>query len=71
MQDDTKPKEQPQEFNWFFIDEEEDFETLLESLNAKGVHEKKLIENLKKVRYQLRLKKTKKINTPTLIDGKP
>lgn len=40
-----------EKYLWFFIDEEEDFETLLESLNAKGIHEKKLIENLKKIRF--------------------
>lgn len=50
MKDETKSKDQ-QEYNWYFIDEEEDFETLLESLNPKGIHEKKLIENLKKIRY--------------------
>jgi hypothetical protein len=71
MKDESKSKEKHQEFNWYFIDEEDDFETLLESLNAKGVHEKKLIENLKKIRFQLKLKKVKKVNTPTLIDGKP
>jgi len=54
---------------WFFIDEEEDFETLLESLNVKGIHEKKLAESLKKVRFQLRLKKAKKAAMPALEDG--
>ena len=54
---------------WFFIDEEEDFETLLESLNAKGIHEKKLIESLKKIRFQLKLKKVKKVQSPTPLDN--
>lgn len=63
--------EQTDDYNWYFIDEEEDFETLIESLNAKGIHEKKLIENLKKIRQQLKLKKVKKANSPTKIDGKP
>lgn len=70
MKDESKSKEQQQDFNWYFIDEEDDFEVLIESLNAKGIHEKKLIENLKKIRFQLKLKKVKKANTPTLIDGK-
>lgn len=54
---------------WFFIEEEEDFETLLESLNAKGIHEKKLIESLKKIRGSLKLKKAKKVASPALLDA--
>lgn len=54
---------------WLFIDEEEDFETLLESLNAKGIHEKKLIENLKKIRSSLKLKKVKKAASPAQLDA--
>lgn len=49
-----------QPVRWGFIDEEEAFEQLLESLNARGIREKKLQENLKKIRNQLKMKKAKK-----------
>ena len=70
-EDELMGDEPTDDYNWYFIDEEEDFETLIESLNAKGIHEKKLIENLKKIRQQLKLKKVKKANSPTKVEGKP
>ena len=45
---------------WMFIDEDEKFEHLLESINIKGIREKKLQENLKKIRASLKMKKPKK-----------
>ena len=47
-------------FSWFYIEEEEKYEQLVESLNPKGVREKKLQENLKKIKNHLKLKKAKK-----------
>ena len=47
-------------FTWFYIEDEEKYEQLVESLNPKGVREKKLQENLKKIKNHLKLKKPKK-----------
>jgi hypothetical protein len=41
------------------LDEEEELENLIDSFNIKGILEKKLIENLKKIRSVLKLRKTK------------
>ena len=41
------------------IVQEDELEELIDSLNMKGILEKKLIENLKKIRSILKLKKTK------------
>ena len=46
--------------HWFYYDEEEHYELLLESLNPKGVRERKLQENLRKVKDRLKLRKVKK-----------
>ena len=48
------------ENGWHFLDEDEEFEQLVESLNLKGLREKKLFENLKKIKASLKLKKSKK-----------
>jgi len=48
------------ENGWHFLDEEEEFEQLIDSLNLKGIREKKLHENLKKIKPSLKLKKGKK-----------
>lgn len=53
-----------QKYIWHFIDEEDQFEQLFDSLNMKGIREKKLIENLKKIRTILKMKKSKKANKP-------
>ena len=45
---------------WYFLDREEKFEQFFESLNPRGIREKKLIENLKKVRLSLKMKKSRK-----------
>lgn len=50
-----KPK-----YVWFFIDDEDQFDQLFDSLNLKGIREKKLLENLKKIRIVLKMKKGKK-----------
>lgn len=47
-------------FTWYYIEEEEKYEQLVESLNPKGVREKKLQENLRKIKNHLKLIKTKK-----------
>ena len=44
---------------WFFLDREEDFDQLIDSLNIKGIREKKLSEALKKIRTSIKLKKPK------------
>lgn len=45
------------EYYWCYYDEEEKFTKLLESCNIKGIREKKLNENLKKIADKLNLKK--------------
>jgi hypothetical protein len=52
--------EDGQTYKWFFIDREDEFEQFFESLNPKGIREKKLIENLKKIRISLKMRKSKK-----------
>ncbi len=47
-------------FTWYYIEDEEKYEQLVESLNPKGFREKKLQENLRKIKNHLKLKKTKK-----------
>ena len=47
-------------FTWYYIEDEEKYEQLVESLNPKGIREKKLQENLRKIKNHLKLKKTKK-----------
>jgi hypothetical protein len=42
-----------------YLDEEDEIEDLIDSLNIKGILEKKLIENLKKIRSVLKLRRTK------------
>lgn len=48
------------DMSWHYINEEEEFDQLFESLNIKGIKEKKLQETLKKVRQTLKMKKAKK-----------
>ena len=48
---------------WFYYDEEEEMEKLIETLNPKGIREKKLQENLKKIADKVKLKKTRKAAT--------
>ena len=45
---------------WYYLDSEEKFEQLLEALNPKGIRERKLIENLRKCKERLKLKRAKK-----------
>lgn len=49
------------EVKWFYFDEESKLERLLESLNVKGIREKKLLEGIKKCKDRLKLKKGKKV----------
>ena len=48
------------DYTWYFIDEEEQFEKLIEACNIKGIRERRLQENLRKLRDRLKLKKTRK-----------
>lgn len=48
-------------FSWHYYEREDQFEDLFESLNLKGQRERKLQENLKKIKDRLKLKKAKKI----------
>ena len=54
------PVMQSHKFSWFYIEDEEKYEQLVDSLNPKGVREKKLQENLKKIKNHIKLKKSKK-----------
>lgn len=51
----TEPK-----FEWRYFDEEEEFDKLIEGCNQKGIRERKLQENLKKIRDRVKLKKSSK-----------
>ena len=41
-------KEENKEVTWHYIDEEEKYDMLTDSMNIKGIRERKLLENLKK-----------------------
>ena len=51
-------------FAWSYYDEEGQFEKLLEACNLKGIRERRLQENLRKLRDRLKLKKTRKTKVP-------
>ena len=51
------------EYEWGYIDDEDTFEMLIESLNTKGVRERKLQENLRKIKDRLKMRKAKKSAT--------
>ena len=51
---------------WLYIDEEDEFNQLLDSLNLKGVREKRLQESLRKLRGAIKMKKSKR--TPAKAD---
>jgi PHD/YefM family antitoxin component YafN of YafNO toxin-antitoxin module len=44
-------------YSWYVLDQEDEYEQLLESLNTKGIREKKLVENLRRLRNQLKMNK--------------
>jgi hypothetical protein len=48
-------------YQWNYYDEEDSFDALVESLNPRGVRERKLQENLKKIKDRMKLKKAKKV----------
>ncbi len=57
-------------FTWFYIEDEDKYEQLVESLNPKGVREKKLQENLKRIKNHLKLKRTRKaLEKPEKLDA--
>lgn len=47
-------------YHWFYYEDEEQVDGLLDCLNPKGMRERKLQENLKKIRELLKLKKPRK-----------
>jgi thiamine pyrophosphate-dependent acetolactate synthase large subunit-like protein len=47
-------------FRWVYYDEEDEFEKLVEACNIKGIRERKLQENLRKIKERLKLKKSRK-----------
>lgn len=53
-------------YSWHYYEREDQFEGLFDVLNLKGQRERKLQENLKKIKDRLKLKKAKKVaNTAT------
>jgi len=48
-------------YSWYYYEREDQFEDLFESLNLKGQRERKLQENLKKIKDRLKLKKPKRV----------
>jgi hypothetical protein len=59
------------ESQWFFYDEEVQFYKLLESCNIKGIRERRLNENLRKVAERLKLKKMKKPKADAAAPAQP
>ena len=51
-------------FSWHYYEREDQYEDLFESLNLKGQRERKLQENLKKIKDRLKLKKSKRKPLP-------
>ena len=51
-------------YSWFYYEREDQFEGLFESLNLKGQRERKLQENLKKIKDRLKLKRPRRANAP-------
>lgn len=47
-------------YSWFYYENEDQLEELMQSLNPKGIKEKKLQESIKKIKDRLKLQKTKK-----------
>lgn len=57
----TEAKEQTAlTFAWYYLDEENQFDRLIESCNIKGIRERRLQENLRKIRERMKLKKGRK-----------
>ena len=57
-------------FAWFYYDEEDEFDKLMEGCNIKGIRERKLQENLRKIKDRLKLKKSRKSNAAKpVVDG--
>ena len=46
-------------YSWFYYENEDQLEELLQSLNPKGIRERKLQENIKKIKDRLKLQKAK------------
>ena len=46
-------------YSWAYYDEEDEFDRLIEACNVKGIRERKLQENLRKIRDRMKLKKSK------------
>ena len=56
-------------YSWFYYEREDQFDELIESLNVKGQRERKLQENLKKIKDRLKLKRPKRVAAAKLADG--
>jgi hypothetical protein len=56
-----EPVDADPQCKWMYIDEDDKFEVLVESMNARGVRERKLLDSLKKCKDRLKLRKTKKL----------
>ena len=54
---------------WFYLDEEEEFSQLCDSLNSRGIRERRLLEALRKIGPMLKLKKPRQ-KTATEPDQK-
>jgi hypothetical protein len=47
------------QYQWFYYDEEEEFKQLIDACNLKGIRERKLQENLRKISDRIKLKKSR------------
>lgn len=56
-------------YSWFYYEREDQFDELIESLNVKGQRERKLQENLKKIKDRLKLKRPKRVAAAKLAEG--
>lgn len=48
-------------YSWFYYENEDQLEELMQSLNPKGIRERKLQESIKKIKDRLKLQKAKKV----------
>mmetsp|Transcript_2953 Transcript_2953/g.2783 ORF Transcript_2953/g.2783 Transcript_2953/m.2783 type:complete len:93 (+) Transcript_2953:2141-2419(+) len=53
-----KQPEEPR-YRWFYYDEEDQFNNLVDACNQKGIRERKLQDNLKRIAERMKLKKSK------------
>ena len=69
-QTERKPVKTEVRYSWYYYDRDEQLDGLIDVLTIKGQREKRLGENLRKVRDRLKLKKIKKSQSVKLDETK-